>query len=171
MTTSKTELSIREFKPGDEAVFRTLNEEWITRYFAIEPKEQALLADPQGTILDCGGRIFLGVRGGQVVGCCALLAIAPGEFEVAKMGVTESAQRSGVGRQLLQRAIDQARAAGAQRLYLETNWKLSPAIRLYESLGFRHLPHERVVPSAYARANVYMELYINARIERRSYHE
>jgi len=168
MTTSKTELTIREFRPGDEATFRRLNEEWITRYFAIEPKEEALLADPQGTILDRGGRIFLATRDGQAVGCCALLAIAPGEFEVAKMGVTESARGTGVGRQLLQKAIAEARASGAHRLYLETNWKLSPAIRLYESAGFRHLPPERVVPSPYVRANVYMELYIT---RARSYHE
>jgi hypothetical protein len=35
---------------------------------------------------------------------------------------------------------------------------LTPAIRLYESQGFRHLPPERIVPSVYARADVYMEL-------------
>jgi putative acetyltransferase len=43
-------------------------------------------------------------------------------------------------------------------LYLETNKKLTPAVRLYEALGFRHLSPERVVPSPYARADVYMEL-------------
>jgi hypothetical protein len=34
------------------------------------------------------------------------------------------------------------------------------AIRLYESVGFQHVPPERVIPSAYARADVYMELYL-----------
>ncbi len=160
MTTPQTEFAIREFRPGDEADFRRLNEEWITRYFAVEPKEQELLADPQKTILDRGGRIFLAIRDGRPIGCCALLAIAPGEFEVAKMTVTESFRGSGIGRKLLEQAIAEARASGAHRLYLETNQKLAPAIRLYESLGFRHLPPERVVPSAYARANVYMELFL-----------
>jgi putative acetyltransferase len=160
MTTLGTEPTIREFRPGDEAAFRALNEEWITRYFAVEPKEEAVLADPRGTILDRGGRIFFAVRDGQVVGSCALLALAPGEFEVAKMAVTESSRRGGVGRRLLERVIQEARVAGARRLYLETNSRLTPAIRLYESLGFRHLPPERIVPSAYARANVYMELYL-----------
>ena len=86
--------------------------------------------------------------------------MAPGEYEVAKMAVTESCRRSGIGRQLLEKAIAEACALGAHRLYLETNRKLASAIRLYESLGFRHLPPERVVPSAYARANVYMELFL-----------
>jgi len=88
--------------------------------------------------------------------------IAPGEFEVAKMAVTESSKRMGIGRRLLEKAIAEARALGAHRLYLETNRTLSPAIRLYESLGFRHLPPERIVPSAYARADVYMELFIDS---------
>jgi hypothetical protein len=35
---------------------------------------------------------------------------------------------------------------------------LTPAIRLYESMGFKHLDADRIVPSAYARADVYMEL-------------
>ena len=49
---------------------------------------------------------------------------------------------------------------GATRLYLETNWKLETAIKLYESLGFEHLPPERIVPSPYARADVYMERHL-----------
>jgi putative acetyltransferase len=161
MTTPQTELSIREFRPGDEAAFRSLNEEWINRYFAVEPREKEFFADPQGTILEGGGRIFLAVRDGQPVGCCALIAIGAGQFEVAKMAVTESSRRTGIGRQLLERIIAEARASGAHRLYLETNRKLAPAIRLYESMGFRHVPPERIVPSAYARADVYMELYLD----------
>jgi putative acetyltransferase len=159
-TTPGTEVTIREFKPGDEADFRRLNEEWIVRYFALEPKEKVLLANPQATILDTGGRIFLAHRNGQAIGCCALLAMGPREFEVAKMAVTESMRRNGIGRQLLEKTITEARALGAHRLYLETNKTLAGAIRLYESLGFRHVPAERVVPSPYARADVYMELYL-----------
>jgi GNAT superfamily N-acetyltransferase len=160
MTTPQTALAIREFQPGDEADFRRLNEEWIVRYFALEPKEKELLANPQGLILDRGGRIFLAVRDGEPVGCCALLAMGPGEFELAKMAVTEAHRRAGIGRRLLERAIAEARGLGARRLYLETNRKLTNAIRLYESLGFRHLPPERIVPSPYVRADVYMELFL-----------
>jgi putative acetyltransferase len=157
------EVMIREFQPGDEADFRRLNEEWIVRYFAMEPKDEHAFADPQRTILDRGGKIFLAVRHGQAVGCCALLAMGPGEFEVAKMAVTESSQRGGIGRRLLERAITEARVLGATRLSLETNRILAPAIRLYESLGFRHILAERIVPSPYARSNVSMELHLEGR--------
>ena len=154
------EIMIREFIPGDEEAFRRLNEEWINRYFKLEDKDRSMLANPQQTIIDQGGRIFLGFQDGEAVGCCALIQIAPGEYEVAKMAVTQTAQGSGIGRRLMTRIIAEAAEAGARRLYLETHHALTPAIRLYRSHGFQHLPPERIVPSVYQRADVFMERYL-----------
>ncbi len=161
MNPSDHAIEIREFVPGDEVAFRRLNEEWITRHFhQLEAKDEELFADPRGAILAKGGRIFFVIREGRTVGCCALVAIRPGEYEVAKMGVTPSAQGLGIGREMLERVIEEAKIAGASRLYLETNRKLAPAIRLYESVGFQHVPPERIVASPYARAEVPMELHL-----------
>ena len=151
---------VREFQPGDESAFQTLNQEWIARYFKIEPKDEQVIGNPRGAILDAGGRIFFAIRDGEPVGCCALIRMSADEFEVAKMGVTASCQGRGIGRLLLEAVIDAARISGVRRLYLETNDRLTTAIRLYESNGFQHVPPERVVPSPYARANVRMELYL-----------
>jgi putative acetyltransferase len=158
--TVTSELTIREFQPGDEGSFRRLNEEWIERYFRVEPKEAAILADPKGTVLDPGGKIFFAIVDEQCVGCCALRRMSDSEFEVAKMAVTAACQGAGIGRKLLQTVIAAGRAIGARRLYLETNHQLKPAIRLYESMGFRHLSPEEIIPSPYARADVYMELLL-----------
>lgn len=155
-----TEMGIRQFQPGDAAAFRRLNEEWITRFFRIEPKEEPILADPQSTILDSGGKIFFATAGERCVGCCALIRTADREFEVAKMAVEPSYQRAGIGRRLLVAAIEEGRNAGAHRLYLETNHVLTPAIRLYESVGFKHIDPNRIIPSQYTRADVYMELVL-----------
>ena len=154
------EISVRQFQAGDAAAFRRLNEEWITRFFRIEPKEELILANPQRTILDTCGRIFFASAGDRCVGCCALIRLKDKEFEVAKMAVEPACQGAGIGRRLLGAVIEEARVAGAQRLYLETNHVLQPAIRLYESLGFKHIDPDRVIPSAYARADVYMELIL-----------
>ena len=153
-------IGIRQFQPGDAAAFRRLNEEWITRYFRIEPKEELVLADPQKVILDSGGRIFFATAGERCIGCCGLIRLNEKEFEVAKMAVEPSYQGAGIGHRLLQAVIEEARRAGAHRLYLETNHVLTPAIRLYESLGFKHIDPSRIIPSAYARADVYMELLL-----------
>jgi GNAT superfamily N-acetyltransferase len=153
------EITIREFQAGDETSFRRLNQEWIVRYFgALEAKDEEVLSNPL-KILRGGGRVFFAVADGETIGCCALVVMGPGEFEVAKMAVTESWQGAGVGRQLLQAVIAAARDMGASRLFLETNHVLTPAIHLYESLGFRHIPH---VPSPYVRSDVSMELLLAA---------
>jgi GNAT superfamily N-acetyltransferase len=151
------EITIREFQPGDEAAFRRLNEEWIVRYFALEAKDEQALGNPHANILDRGGRIFFATAGADAVGCCALLPMDGSTYEVAKMAVTESFKRAGIGRKLLAAVILAARDLGATRLFLETNHTMTPAIRLYESLGFQHIPH---VPSPYQRSDVSMELYL-----------
>ena len=155
-----SEIRIRPFQPGDEEAFLRLNEEWITKHFGMEEKDRVTLGDPVGKILKPGGHIFIAVANGEPIGCCALLAMEGGVFEVAKMAVSERYQGRGTGRKVLEYTVAQARALGAHRLYLETNSKLANAIHLYESVGFRHLPPDRVTPSPYARSNVQMEMLL-----------
>ena len=69
-----------------------------------------------------------------------------------------AARGRGTGRQLLNAAVDRARALGACSLFLGSNRRLTTAVGLYESAGFHHVPRERVGPLPYARADVFMEL-------------
>jgi putative acetyltransferase len=154
----KSIVEIRPYRAGDGVAFRELNEDWIEKHFGIEEKDRKTLGDPEKYILEPGGHIFMAIAGEEAVGCCALVAMGPGVFEVAKMTVSEAYRGQGLGRRLLAYTIAQGRSLGATSLYLETNSKLGDAIHLYETLGFRHLSPERVVPSPYARANVFMEL-------------
>jgi len=149
------EIQLRPFQPGDAEAFRSLNEAWIRKFFGLEKHDNEMLGDPEGYVLAQGGHIFFATAGSDPIGCCALMPISPGIFEVAKMAVAEPWQARGIGRRVLAYTIEQGRALGARALYLETNSKLANAIHLYESLGFQHLPPK---PSPYVRANVFMEL-------------
>jgi GNAT superfamily N-acetyltransferase len=77
------------------------------------------------------------------------------------MAVTPAFQGLGLGRKLLLAVLEAGRGLGARRFYLETNHILATAIRLYESVGFKHIPPLRVTPSDYARADVYMEMFLD----------
>jgi putative acetyltransferase len=147
-------MEIVDFRPGDGPAFKALNEAWIGKYFVLEPKDREVLDDPEGKILAKGGRIFLALEAGEAVGCAALIAMADGGFEVAKMTVREDQRGTGLGRLLMEACIDAGAAAGAPRLYLETNSGLAPALGLYRAMGFKDL-----APTAtpYARADVFME--------------
>ena len=155
-----TKITIRPFVPTDAPAFHDLNMQWLTAYFHVEPKDTVTLFDPQGTILDLGGQIFVADRNGQTVGCVALLPMLGHGYEVAKMAVDTNAQGHGIGRRLMTAAISWARGQGATRLYLESNTRLTPALRLYESAGFRHLAEAERPVSPYARADVFMELWL-----------
>src|SRR6059058_75032 len=147
-------MEIVEFEPTHAAAFKALNEAWIGKYFAIEPKDREVLGDPQGQIVDQGGRIFMAMKAGAPVGCAALLKMADGGYEVAKMTVSETLRGSGVGRLLMQRCIAAGAEDGVPRLYLETNSSLAPALALYRATGFKDLA-PTVTP--YVRADVFME--------------
>lgn len=155
-----SEITFRLFQQGDADAFRELNEAWIARYFRLEEQDRIQLGNPDH-ILRTGGQIVMAVAGEERIGCCALVFIRPGVFEVAKMAISENYRGHGIGRKLLEYTIAEAKALGAHTLELASNSKLANAVHLYESMGFRHLPPERVEPSPYARANVFMELHLS----------
>jgi putative acetyltransferase len=161
------QIEIHPLQAGDDATaFRTLNEEWITRYFALEAKDIETLGDPENAILRKGGHIFLayavsesGESGApEPVGCVALIPMGNKVYELSKMAVSPRLRGLGIGRSLLEYAIAQARVLGAHSLFLGSSTKLANAVHLYEAVGFRHVPPERLPPMPYARADVFMEL-------------
>jgi putative acetyltransferase len=153
-------MEIVEYRPELAAAFKALNEAWITQYFVLEAKDREVLDDPQGKVIDRGGAILFLMDGDEAAGCCALLAMADGGFEVAKMAVAEPYKGRGFGRELMAACVERARAAGAPRLYLETNSALTPALTLYRSFGFRELGGMKRGASDYARVDVWMELVL-----------
>ena len=149
-------MEIVDFRPELAPAFRALNEAWITTLFALEAKDHLVLGDPQGQIIDKGGFVFFALEDEAPVGCCALMALPDGGFEVAKMAVVDAFKGQGLGRALMAACVTHAKAAGAPRLYLETNSKLAPALALYRAFGFVEIAPAK--PSPYARADVIMEL-------------
>ena len=152
-------VTLRDFGPGDQPVFRQLNEEWISRYFTLEPADLMVLNHPEEYILQPGGCILLAELDGQVVGTCALIKMADGRsYELAKMAVSPAAQGQQLGHLLGQAAVRRVHELGGGRVYLESNARLKPALALYRKLGFRDLAVPS--PSPYARADVQMELLL-----------
>jgi ribosomal protein S18 acetylase RimI-like enzyme len=152
-------MQIVDFQPAHAAAFRALNEAWITRLFALEPKDVAVLGDPAGKIIAPGGHIFMATEDGAAIGCVALMAMADaGSLEVAKMAVAEAHKGRGIGGALMAACVARGREIGARRLYLETNSGLAPALGLYRRFGFQVV--EPAEPSPYARADVVMELWL-----------
>lgn len=152
---SKLEDHIVAYTPDHRAAWKALNADWLAEGgFVLEAKDHLTLDDPEGQILSKGGHIFFAERDGVAVGCCGLIAMSDGGYEVIKMTVRPEARGGGLALRLLEACEAAARDASAHRLYLETSSTLGPALGLYARFGFVNLPPQ---PTPYARADVWME--------------
>ncbi|MBD8527350.1 MarR family transcriptional regulator/GNAT family N-acetyltransferase [Pseudoxanthomonas sp. CAU 1598] len=148
-------VEIVPFRDDLQPHFYRLNADWLRKFFYLEEIDHFVLSNPQAAILADGGAILFARLGEQIVGTCALKHEGKGVYELTKMGVDEVCQGLGIGRRLIDGIVDEFRRRKGKTLFLETNSKLSPAIRLYESVGFEHQP-TRKPDSHYQRSDVYM---------------
>jgi putative acetyltransferase len=108
-------------------------------HFGLDPSEVAP-----------GSGIFLIARvGDRPLGCGALRRLredslvrelGPDVGEVKRMFVAREARGQGIGRALLARLEDEARALGLVQLVLETGIRQTEALALYERAGFKSIP-------------------------------
>lgn len=151
--------AIQDYKPQYKGAFKSLNIQWIEKYFTVEETDLKALDHPQEYILDPGGAILVALIEDEVVGVCALIKINEGQrdFELAKMAVSPNYHGKGIGYELGQATIMKARELGCKLLYLESNTKLNPAIRLYKKLGFTEISGQ---PTPYERCDIQMEIIL-----------
>ena len=148
-------LQIVGFRPDLRQHFYRLNAAWLQKYFRMEPIDERVLSHPEEELLASGGAILFALLDGEAVGTCALKHDVDRVYELTKMAVDESRQGLGIGRALIDAAVAEFQRLGGATLFLETNSKLIPAIRLYESVGFEHQA-ARKPDSHYERSDVYM---------------
>lgn len=77
-------------------------------------------------------------REGRLAGM-ALIARRGNRSRLAAMGIAPEARRQGVGRQLMERLIAEARTRGEEAMELEVIEQNSPAVQLYRRVGFSPL--------------------------------
>ena len=159
MTATELRLTMRPMaSQADADAFRTLNEEWISKWFRIEEKDRMTLSDPQTKIIDAGGHVYVAAAGDAVVGTAALLKYGDGIYELSKMAVAPEIRGQGVGRKLLAYVMEEARGLGAHTVFLGSSTKLKNAVHLYEALGFRHVLPSALPEMKYDRADVFMKM-------------
>ncbi len=147
------EVQIIDYQSIHRGSFKNLNVAWIEKYFKIEPSDLAQLENPEGYILEKGGWVLLAQISDEIVGTAALIKSSDTFFELAKMAVDEKHQGKQIGKKLAIAAIEKAREMGAKQLFLESNRKLTPALNLYKSVGFREV---KLRDSPYERADIQM---------------
>lgn len=98
------------------------------------------LASLPGDYAPPDGRLMFAFDDDQLAGCVALRKIGEGICEMKRLFVRPEFRGRGLGRQLTEAIIKEARRIGYQRLLLDTlPPKMSIAVGVYRSLGFKEI--------------------------------
>lgn len=102
------------------------------------------LATLPGDYAAPAGQLLLALVDDEIAGCGAIRALLDADFpnacEMKRLYVRPAFRRFGLGRQLVQRLLDDARRAGYSTLLLDTLDDMESARELYATLGFEEIP-------------------------------
>jgi putative acetyltransferase len=148
-------IRIIEYEKNYQPDFKKLNLEWLDKYNLTESHDLMILDDPEGTVINPGGFIWLVKADDEIAGTAALMNEGQGIYELAKMSVTEKHQGKGIAKLLIEKCIAKAKEIGAVKLLLFSNHQLLTALKMYEKYGFKHV---EIKDSPFETADVKMEL-------------
>lgn len=155
MTQNKIE--IINFSEDQKEAIKTLNYEWLEKYFRVEKNDVISLSNPKEEIIDKGGFIFYAKLNDEIVGTASLLRKDETTFELGKMAVSGKAQGHKIGTLLLEHCLEFAKQKDIKTLILYSNTKLESAIHLYRKYGFSEVELEQ---GLYERADIKMEKHL-----------
>jgi putative acetyltransferase len=95
------------------------------------------LAGLPGKYAPPSGALLIALTRETVAGCVALRALGDDVCEMKRLFVRPEYRSTGLGKRLAREVVDVARGLGYSLMRLDTLDRLTEAMRLYESLGFR----------------------------------
>lgn len=150
-------IDIIPFSQEYETDFKSLNEQWINKFFVLETEDAKLLDNPEKEILKKGGSIVFARLENRIVGTCALLKIDSTTCELTKMAVDPDFQGRQIGRSLLQFIIAEAQDKSFKKMILLTSEVLNKALSLYRSEGFTLSNKKSVLEHNLKRCSIQLE--------------
>ena len=154
MNTIVPTIEIIEYTEELKEHIKTLNYEWLEKYFRVENGDSLALSNPKEYIIDKGGFIYFAKLNNEIVATVSLLKKTDTIFEIGKMAVTSKAQGHKIGTLLLEHCLEIAKQKKIEKLILYSNTKLETALHLYRKYGFTKTTLEE---GLYERDNIKME--------------
>lgn len=104
-----------------------------------------------------GGQFFIASLDGKAVGCVAFRPMSSATAELKRLYVSQEGRGHQLGRLLVARLVEEARAAGYQRIYLDSHHTMKHAHEVYRAEGFSEIPAPEGFPEQFRPIVVFME--------------
>ncbi|WP_460725516.1 GNAT family N-acetyltransferase [Nocardia heshunensis] len=141
-------VEIRDAEVGDYSAVGDLTVEVYVGEGHVNPQSDYVAELADTATRAESAEILVAVRDGVVLGSLTMARpgtpyadiARPGELEFRMLAVSKQARGLGVGTALLKQVIDTARAEGFEAVVLTTMPTMQDARRMYDRLGFAHVP-------------------------------
>ncbi|HEX7902850.1 MAG TPA: GNAT family N-acetyltransferase [Chitinophagaceae bacterium] len=138
-------LTIRRIQPSDNPIIASIIRATLKEFGANHPG--TVYYDPT---TDALFELFQKERStyniaeldGEIVGGGGIYptdGLSPDTCELVKMYLLPKARGIGLGKQMIEKCLQQAKENGFSKIYLETMNELKPALKVYERMGFVYL--------------------------------
>ena len=133
-------ITYRLAKNGDEKEVLKVIGEALSKYgLSLEPNGADFdVSDIEKYYLNNSGWFEVVLDDNKIIGSVGVYHIDDNECELRKMYLLEGYQGKGIGKKLMDDALNMARELGYKVMTLQTNSLLHKAIPLYEKSGFKY---------------------------------
>lgn len=138
-------MNIRNIIPSDNNILASIIRSTLEEFKANKPgtvyfdeRTDHLYEEFQAT----GSVYFVAEEAGEILGGAGIYPtenLPADTCELVKLYLSKNARGKGIGKLLLEKSIETARASGYKKIYLETMPELTIAIPMYEKAGFVYL--------------------------------
>ena len=140
-------ICIRPIQPSDNAALANIVRTTLAEFGANKPG--TVYYDPTTDALyelfrEPRSTYFVAEWNGEVVGGGGIYpspGLPEGICELVKMYLLKKVKGKGLGRLLIQKCLDEAKAKGFEKIYIETMPELKQALNTYEKFGFEYIDH------------------------------
>ncbi|MBQ1376247.1 MAG: GNAT family N-acetyltransferase [Clostridia bacterium] len=132
-------MEIIEYDPKYRQAFIDFNSKWITDNFGhLEDGDVYSFKHIEDDIAR-GAMIYFAVEDGEALAACMAKPMEGTTWEICKMGSHPEKPHKGCGRAVFEASVNWAASHGAKRLFIISNSRLKPALRIYEEFGFKEI--------------------------------
>jgi putative acetyltransferase len=138
-------ISIRSIQPSDNTALAGIIRNSLAEFGANKPG--TVFYDPTTDDLyklfqEPGSLYLVAEEKGEIIGGAGIFpseGLPENVCELVKMYLRKETRGKGLGRMMIKRCLEEARAMGYKKVYLETMPELKKAVSVYEKFGFKYL--------------------------------